>query len=352
MSACDHRALVGALLPSPTTPLSPSARSCSAHPPIAIEQLRMTSVVGWRVRPDGRLWHAGLDLRGGVGTPVYAVRDGVCVISVPDNSPGFGGYGVSVVLWHPEDRVFTHYAHLSARHVERGAVVRHGQLIAEIGRTSSGTWPNMGAHLHFEVRRQVALELRGRLRARTLRHDGLTLAEGSPYPGPYPDPTRDTERFEAVWVNPLAWLASLGIQGPELPWGGSSAGTTRFGIVRGSAADCESQPTASRSGEPAPGSAEALERALAAASSSTSREGPRLASVEPEASPFDGLPFDALRPGDCDETPSIPPTTTPGTQLLASPTRSTVSPWALGGIAVAVGVGALAIASARGSGAA
>ncbi|UJR87303.1 MULTISPECIES: peptidoglycan DD-metalloendopeptidase family protein [Sandaracinus] len=220
-----------------------SQPTCSAHPPIAIERMRMTTVVGWRRRPSGWRWHAGLDLLGGVGTPVYAVRDGVCVISVPDGSPGFGGYGVSIVLWHEQDGVFTHYAHLSRRHVEAGAVVQHGDLIAEVGRTSSGRFATMGAHLHFEVRRQVPLELRARLRSRAISYNGRRVVEGSPYPGPRIDPLEPV-RFRSVWVNPLEYLATFGIAGPVLPWG-EHAG--RFSIVPGSAADrCTHGRVASR----------------------------------------------------------------------------------------------------------
>ncbi|MDX2086337.1 MAG: M23 family metallopeptidase [Kofleriaceae bacterium] len=293
----------------------------------------MTSVVGWRIRPDGRTWHAGLDLAGGVGTPVHAVRDGLCVISVPDNSPGFGGYGVSVVLWHEEDGVFSHYAHLSRRHVERGVRVRHGEVIAEVGRTSSGTWPNMGAHLHFELRRQIPAAQRANLRARTLRHEGRVLVEGSPYPGPYSHPTRELERFGAVWVNPLEWLAGFGIQGPPLPWGQSGV---RFDIVRGSAADCDPSRVAEAPREPV-----GVPRQDATYEEPISERPVRLPDVEPRASVFDGLPFDA---GHDEDEGSV----REAVQEAASGQRASLVPVAVG-VAVVAALG-VAVAAGRARG--
>lgn len=100
--------------------------------------------------------HPGLDLsdvRGGdtdLGAPVYAMAGGVVVASTysadswgnivmvrHDNVPGYG------TLW-------TQYAHLQARAVAVGDVVKQGQTVGTIGK---GAGDRFAAHLHLEVRR-------------------------------------------------------------------------------------------------------------------------------------------------------------------------------------------------------
>lgn len=100
--------------------------------------------------------HPGLDIsdvRGGdsdLGAPVYCMADGVVVASlysaeswgniVMVQHSGVPGYGT---LW-------TQYAHLQARAVAEGDVVRQGQTVGTIGK---GAGDRFAAHLHLEVRR-------------------------------------------------------------------------------------------------------------------------------------------------------------------------------------------------------
>ncbi len=102
---------------------------------------------GYGVRSDpfaGRAaMHAGIDLSGPVGTPIYATADG----SVSTAGYNSGGYGNLVKLDHGRG-IETRYGHLSAIGVSPGQRVRRGDLIGRMGSTGRST----GSHLHYEVR--------------------------------------------------------------------------------------------------------------------------------------------------------------------------------------------------------
>jgi murein DD-endopeptidase MepM/ murein hydrolase activator NlpD len=85
--------------------------------------------------------HTGLDFPADHGTPIVASAGGLVVTTE----------------WHPEyghvveidhgNGLSTRYAHCSKVLVSQGALVKRGQLIAEVGNSGRST----GAHLHFEV---------------------------------------------------------------------------------------------------------------------------------------------------------------------------------------------------------
>lgn len=85
--------------------------------------------------------HYGIDIAAGVGTPIYAVDEGVVTRSYHSSS-----YGNVVFVKHP-NRFETVYAHLSKRTVKEGQTVKQGDIIGEMGSTGRST----GVHLHFEV---------------------------------------------------------------------------------------------------------------------------------------------------------------------------------------------------------
>ncbi|MDN5748876.1 MAG: M23 family metallopeptidase [Pseudonocardia sp.] len=85
--------------------------------------------------------HNGIDIAGPIGTPIYAVTDGV----VEESGPA-SGFGMWVVLRHP-DGLKTVYGHVNRSYVAEGDIVEAGQQIAEIGNRGFSTGP----HLHFEV---------------------------------------------------------------------------------------------------------------------------------------------------------------------------------------------------------
>ncbi|MET1111323.1 MAG: M23 family metallopeptidase [Allosphingosinicella sp.] len=102
---------------------------------------------GYGVRSDpfrGRAaMHAGIDLAGPIGTPIYATADGVVQRSEYNN----GGYGNLVELDHGHG-IQTRYGHLSKSMVVAGQKVKRGDVIALMGSTGRST----GSHLHYEVR--------------------------------------------------------------------------------------------------------------------------------------------------------------------------------------------------------
>jgi murein DD-endopeptidase MepM/ murein hydrolase activator NlpD len=102
---------------------------------------------GYGVRSDpfrGRAaMHAGIDLAGAIGTPIYATADGV----VGRSEWNSGGYGNLVEIEHGHG-IQTRYGHLSKSMVTAGQKVKRGDLIALMGSTGRST----GSHLHYEVR--------------------------------------------------------------------------------------------------------------------------------------------------------------------------------------------------------
>ena len=184
-----------------------------ASAPLPMPGARITSASGWRDRPGGRReWHEGADLRAAVGTPVLATRAGVVHAALPEHTAGIRGYGNLVVLWHPQDGLYTGYAHLSDMLVERGAAVQPGTVIAATGVTSGGRHPGMCPHLHFAVRRP--------------RSGGR-----APWPGAYPHPERAPWAHRAYWVDPTEYLRRFGLE----PATRRGAGELR--VRPGSAAD-------------------------------------------------------------------------------------------------------------------
>ena len=103
-----------------------------------------TSLYGVRSDPfrGTAAMHAGVDIPGAVGTPVYATADGI--VSRAERS---GGYGNLVEVNHGRG-IATRYGHLSKILVSANSRVTRGQLIALMGSTGRST----GSHLHYEVR--------------------------------------------------------------------------------------------------------------------------------------------------------------------------------------------------------
>ncbi|WP_188657037.1 M23 family metallopeptidase [Sphingomonas metalli] len=109
-----------------------------------VADLKFTSNFGIRSDPfrGTAAMHAGVDIPGPVGTPIYATADGIVA-----NSSWRGGYGNLVEINHGKG-IATRYGHLSKLLVAEGARVHRGQLIALMGSTGRSTGP----HLHYEVR--------------------------------------------------------------------------------------------------------------------------------------------------------------------------------------------------------
>ncbi len=86
--------------------------------------------------------HAGVDMMGRQGDPIYAAATGTVSLA------GWAGaYGNCVEVGHGRG-LATRYGHLSAILVHPGQMVHQGDVIARMGSTGRST----GTHLHFEVR--------------------------------------------------------------------------------------------------------------------------------------------------------------------------------------------------------
>ncbi|WP_068787061.1 M23 family metallopeptidase [Paenibacillus phocaensis] len=107
------------------------------------DSVRITSDYGEREDPfNGRLTrHAGMDIGGTVGDPVYAAANGKVVDT--GYTSARGNY---ITISHPSG-LKTNYMHLSKILTKVGATVKQGDTIAELGSTGRSTGP----HLHIEV---------------------------------------------------------------------------------------------------------------------------------------------------------------------------------------------------------
>jgi murein DD-endopeptidase MepM/ murein hydrolase activator NlpD len=87
-------------------------------------------------------WHAGVDIKADVGTPILAAAAGVVIYS------GWAhAYGRLVRIEH-DNGFLTAYAHNLQNFVEVGDRVEAGQVIGMVGRSGRAS----AYHLHFEVR--------------------------------------------------------------------------------------------------------------------------------------------------------------------------------------------------------
>ena len=109
----------------------------------SIEPVKGTSFTsGFGVRSDpfrGRAaMHAGIDLAGPLGTPIYATAD-----ATVGRSEWANGYGNLIELNHGRG-IQTRYGHLTRSIVSGGQKVKRGDLIGYMGSTGRST----GSHLH------------------------------------------------------------------------------------------------------------------------------------------------------------------------------------------------------------
>ncbi len=104
---------------------------------------RITSNFGWRLSPfEGkRHMHGGIDIAAEDGDIVSAPADGE--VTFVGN---FESLGQTVVIAHGNG-VISRYGHLSKFMIRKGAKVKRGQSIAQVGSTGRSTGP----HLHYEI---------------------------------------------------------------------------------------------------------------------------------------------------------------------------------------------------------
>lgn len=104
---------------------------------------RITSSFGYRQDPmHGRAaFHAGLDIGGELGDPVYAAADGKVIEA--GFQPARGNY---IVIRHV-NQLDTWYMHLQSILIDVNDTVAKGDRIAKLGNTGRSTGP----HLHFQI---------------------------------------------------------------------------------------------------------------------------------------------------------------------------------------------------------
>ncbi len=112
---------------------------------LPLDSITVNSLFGPRdLTLDGRTywWHNGIDLKADLGTPVYAVAEGIIKRTVES----VNSYGMYLVVDH--GKFGTLYAHLSSYVVQEGQTVSAGDILGYTGQTGAVTAP----HLHFEIR--------------------------------------------------------------------------------------------------------------------------------------------------------------------------------------------------------
>lgn len=111
---------------------------------VPVKSFSYTSGFGVRYDPftGNSAVHAGIDMAGAHGAPIYAAADGVVT-----TAGRRGAYGNCIDLNHGKG-IETRYGHLSEITVAPGTRVRQGDVIGKMGSTGRST----GTHLHYEVR--------------------------------------------------------------------------------------------------------------------------------------------------------------------------------------------------------
>ncbi|WP_054956574.1 M23 family metallopeptidase [Paenibacillus dakarensis] len=104
---------------------------------------QLTSSFGYRSDPfNGRsAYHAGIDIAGERGDPVFAAGSGT--VTTAARSGVRGNY---IIIRHPNG-LETWYMHLDSLGVQVGEQVKQGEVIGKMGTTGRSTGP----HLHFQV---------------------------------------------------------------------------------------------------------------------------------------------------------------------------------------------------------
>jgi murein DD-endopeptidase MepM/ murein hydrolase activator NlpD len=130
---------------------APESTPAGLHYPIVGNYIKVGSGGAFNATRNsgkpGAYQHGGVDLAVAVGTPVYAVEDGIATIASDNTSGNYvqisHGQGTTGQL----DRYTTYYFHLSSQAVSNGKVTK-GQIIGYSGNTGRSDGP----HLHFEIR--------------------------------------------------------------------------------------------------------------------------------------------------------------------------------------------------------
>ncbi len=86
--------------------------------------------------------HNGIDIEADFAASIYAAYPGQCI-----SADWKDAYGNMIILYHPDLKVYTFYAHCSSMSVVAGAEVSGGDVIGQVGSTGQSS----GNHLHFGI---------------------------------------------------------------------------------------------------------------------------------------------------------------------------------------------------------
>jgi hypothetical protein len=141
----------------------PGVAVLSGLPVVAAADFPLGSEAGaltYNARPFREVNHLGDDLNGiggqnsDLGDPVFAAADGLVLFA----GDAAGGWGNVVILQHRSEKgdfFQTFYGHLDSIRVRQGSLVPRGRPLGTTG-TAHGQY---FAHLHFEVRRGMRVDL-------------------------------------------------------------------------------------------------------------------------------------------------------------------------------------------------
>ncbi len=108
-----------------------------------LQNLFITDTYGYDRKTVGyTIVHKGTDFRAEIGTPVYAMNDGIVRIA-----RNFTVYGNVIAIDHGQGLI-TLYMHLSKINVKQGDMVKIGENIGESGQTGYVSAP----HLHISIK--------------------------------------------------------------------------------------------------------------------------------------------------------------------------------------------------------
>jgi len=104
----------------------------------------LTSKFGKRLDPiNGKpAYHRGVDIRGRMGSDVKATADATVMLQKYDKLNG------KYILLDHGNGFMTKYAHLKKSLVQKGDIVKRGQVIGLVGNSGRSTGP----HVHYEIR--------------------------------------------------------------------------------------------------------------------------------------------------------------------------------------------------------
>jgi murein DD-endopeptidase MepM/ murein hydrolase activator NlpD len=111
-----------------------------------LDTITATSPFGYkRIYTNHSTTHQGVDLRAKIGTPIYAISDGIVLWG---ESKALYLEGPTVVIDHG-DGIVSKYLHLSKILVQAGAKIKAGEIIGYSGDQGADV---QGAHLHFAIK--------------------------------------------------------------------------------------------------------------------------------------------------------------------------------------------------------